>query len=115
MRPPRLRHWTEWIDLEGVVYRVYDANDRLLYIGCTSGLKQRLEKHKYATPWWKEVDHLEFDGPLHLWLAAAVEKHQIAALAPVYNRLGNPRRGWRGRGSARYCPELDEFAEAVTA
>lgn len=31
------------------VYRCYDADNRLLYVGCTSNLKRRITQHQHAT------------------------------------------------------------------
>lgn len=35
------------------VYRVYDRDGRLIYVGCTRNLVQRLQMHHYGyTAWW---------------------------------------------------------------
>lgn len=35
------------------VYRVYDSESRLIYVGCTGNLPQRLQVHGYGyTAWW---------------------------------------------------------------
>lgn len=33
------------------VYRIYDANDVLIYIGATSNLKARMATHRSMKPW----------------------------------------------------------------
>lgn len=38
-----------------VLYRFYDAEDRLLYIGMTSAFQSRFSQHRSYTPWFSEV------------------------------------------------------------
>jgi hypothetical protein len=37
------------------VYRLYDANMRLLYVGCTYSPRTRLGDHRRYQPWFPEV------------------------------------------------------------
>lgn len=37
-------------NLPHVVYRCYDADDRLLYVGCTLNASRRLSQHQHAKP-----------------------------------------------------------------
>lgn len=41
------------------VYRFYAADGRVLYVGCTTDLPQRLATHQSEKPWWSEVIRVE--------------------------------------------------------
>jgi hypothetical protein len=41
------------------VYRHYDVEGRLLYVGATQDIKKRDEGHRYASPWAKDVARTE--------------------------------------------------------
>jgi predicted GIY-YIG superfamily endonuclease len=73
-----------------VVYRAYDRNCRLLYVGCTKNLASRLRAHTARTGsgWWSEVSCVsveEFPTYDDAWLA---ESRAIADEAPLYNQVG---------------------------
>lgn len=42
------------------IYRIYDENNTLLYVGKTYNLKRRFKQHQQDKFWWYEVDHIEF-------------------------------------------------------
>jgi DNA-binding XRE family transcriptional regulator len=86
------------------VYRLYDANDELLYVGCTKHITPRLEKHS-KREWWYEVARIEetsFDDPAE---AADAEEHFYFTEAPRYNGKRHSRyrapRGWKSQGEQR--------------
>jgi DNA-binding XRE family transcriptional regulator len=67
------------------VYRLYDAADTLLYVGCTKELGARLAAHAYDKVWWPEVVRVEeacFEDPV---TAADAEEHCARAYAPRHN------------------------------
>jgi predicted GIY-YIG superfamily endonuclease len=48
------------------VYRLYNEEDDLLYVGCTKYLSSRLEQHRKKEEWWSETARIEesaFDDP----------------------------------------------------
>lgn len=49
-----LVHFTE---RETAVYKMFDADGRLLYVGMTVDLKARYREHKMCKQWWERVDH----------------------------------------------------------
>lgn len=101
-----------WLTREAVVYRAYDAEGSLLYVGRTASLAKRLYQHSREASWWREVARIDIDGPLCQVLAEKVERHQIMTLAPRHNKAWNVHRGWSygGKGSGlRYYPAKDEF------
>ncbi|RRQ26272.1 GIY-YIG nuclease family protein [Rhodococcus sp. Eu-32] len=76
------------------VYRAFDAEGRLLYIGCTQNLKARWQQHRFANLHWVVQTHrLKTVGPLCYRTARAVEKAAIASESPRYG--WTPERGQR--------------------
>jgi len=51
----RLRH------LPGILYRCFDADDRLLYVGVTTNPNVRMDLHRRTgrSPWWVDVERVE--------------------------------------------------------
>lgn len=75
------------------VYRLYSAEDVLLYVGVAKRFGTRWEQHARVQPWWHHVDH----QTVH-WLpsredALLAEKIAMDIEQPVYNIAGSP---WRG-------------------
>jgi predicted GIY-YIG superfamily endonuclease len=68
-----------------VVYRAHDASGRVLYIGSTTNLRQRLGNHR-SQSWWFSVTE-RFTTEIHEDLAAAQAAEAAAILAerPVAN------------------------------
>lgn len=48
--------WTDGAGQPTVLYRLYDCNDVLLYIGITNNLNRRLAQHAEDKTWWPQVD-----------------------------------------------------------
>lgn len=72
------------------LYRFYDADDRLLYIGISLHAAMRASQHKADKHWWPDVDRMTVD---HLQ-ADRTEAHAIERLAildekPIYNVTHN--------------------------
>ena len=70
------------------VYRFFDAEDRLLYVGCTVNLQKRKQEHDRDKPWFSDVARTE---TVHFptWAAARqAEAQAIQEERPVYNRMG---------------------------
>lgn len=89
-----------------IVYRVFDAQDRLLYIGCTSEIGQRMAIHHcwgnngseasvFITYYGKRVETTQYPDRA---TARAAEREAIKAEAPWFNRQHNPQRFTRKRG-----------------
>lgn len=71
--------------MTAVVYRCYDANGVLLYIGRTLDASTRMRGHKSRSAWWPDVDHTEFTPCVDYDDAVRLEREQIAALRPRHN------------------------------
>lgn len=71
------------------LYRLYDADGQLLYIGVTTYPPKRFVEHERDKPWWPDVarHHVEWiDGRER---AETAERCAIAAEGPRYNRIHN--------------------------
>ncbi|MEU1434029.1 GIY-YIG nuclease family protein [Streptomyces sp. NPDC005786] len=74
------------------LYRIYDENDALLYVGTTRNLKSRWKQHSEDKLWWQVahyIDYKWFPSQAH---AEAEEQNAIAAECPPHNRQMPP---WR--------------------
>ena len=78
------------------VYRCFDADGRLIYVGSTANLFGRLEQHR-ATSWWApQVDRVQASVYLNGVEARAIERKAIREEQPRWNKAGRwpGRHGW---------------------
>lgn len=68
-----------------VVYRLFDATDALLYVGCTVNPWVRLKEHRRMQPWWSEVVRDEIVWFSDINQAADTEAAVIHDESPAYN------------------------------
>jgi len=85
-----------WPDFPHVVYRIYDQDDRLLYVGMSSNPKARLTAHRNYSPWMIDaVRHEEVTYPSHE-SAREAEMGAIRDEDPLHNiewsRINSRRR-----------------------
>jgi hypothetical protein len=74
-----------WYD-RPIVYRCYDADGRLIYIGCTIDPAGRFHQHEIDTWWWSELLAKVRISLYPTRLAAlAAEKQAIKAEDPAFN------------------------------
>jgi len=73
------------------LYRLFDANDALLYVGISDALKQRFAGHAATKPWWSEVKRKTVEWHPARSSAAAAEITAIRDERPVYNLAGMER------------------------
>jgi predicted GIY-YIG superfamily endonuclease len=79
------------------VYRAFDAEGHLLYVGCTQNLKARWQQHRFNNRHWVvQTERMKVQGPYPYRTARAIEKAAIESEGPRY--------GWtpdRGRALQR--------------
>lgn len=80
--------------LPHVVYVAFDADDRVLYVGCSHNLPQRMRRHRQTSPWHSLVARMETTEFPDMAEAETVERDKIQALRPIWNVDHNPR--WDG-------------------
>lgn len=72
------------------VYRLFDANGELLYVGCSLNPPARCEKHSKHKPWWHEVADRADEWHDTRAEAEAAEKLAIQTENPKYNVCHTP-------------------------
>ena len=112
------------------LYRLWNADHALLYVGITDDLDARLQQHHDDKEWWSEVDQVSTEELPSRRRALEAESRAIFWEQPRYNVLGSPRYSadWEAKYhaledlEARRCalPDLGEedyvtISRALTA
>lgn len=74
------------------LYRLFDSDDRLLYIGISLRLAGRIGQHRHAKEWWAEVARISVEHFATRREAAAAESAAITTERPAYNISGTVSR-----------------------
>lgn len=90
--------------MNGYVYRAFDADDRLIYIGATVYTDHRLTIHRTQSWWWALVARVAFEQHVDREAALAAEAAAIRAERPAFNLIDQPG----GVQAVRYVPRLTE-------
>lgn len=84
---------TPLAERETAVYRLFDVNKALLYVGISWDPDLRMKDHKTNSPWWPSVDHTTIAWYRNREAAMGHEAWAITAEAPLYNtRRPDPNR-----------------------
>lgn len=89
------------------VYRAFDEDGRLLYIGCTKNLKERAAGHRADLRWFQDATRFHVAGPYPRERALDIEKTAIKAERPLHNYMHlkqswmQRREGWIKRETKR--------------
>lgn len=68
------------------LYRLYDGQDRLLYVGVTiRSLGERFTAHASSKPWWGEVVGVHLEWFSHNAAALEAERAAIRTERPTHN------------------------------
>ena len=90
------------------LYRAYDSDDRLLYVGIAEDLVARFKDHsRYSIAWIGQMVKLEAESYPLRSDAFAAETQAIHAEGPVHNRAASPNR--------KQAAQLRRAAEEVRA
>lgn len=84
------------------VYRLYDPSKRLLYVGISNQVDDRLKQHADTKPWWGDVERADVRRYPFRYQALAVEHGAIMFERPKHNIR---RGGLRDHGSDVGWPE----------
>lgn len=68
-----------------VVYRAFDADDRLLYVGCTNNIDKRIAAHRWGADWWPDMTRLALAGPYNYETAREIEYAAIESERSLHN------------------------------
>lgn len=74
-------------DSPTTVYRLFDADGNLLYVGCTNGVKARFKTHQATKEWWTEVVLADLEHFPNRQQAIAAEAEAIRNEQPKYNAV----------------------------
>jgi predicted GIY-YIG superfamily endonuclease len=81
--------WQQWCrERPAAVYRLFDADDRLLYVGCSESMRTRLNAHRCEKDWFPTVTRTTVQGFPTREEALAAELAAIRSEAPVHNVKG---------------------------
>jgi predicted GIY-YIG superfamily endonuclease len=70
------------------LYRLYDAEGKLLYIGITGDIKARFAQHAETKAWWPDVTRKTVEWHAARSEASQAELEAIKAERPVHNIAG---------------------------
>jgi predicted GIY-YIG superfamily endonuclease len=85
---------------EHLVYRAFDADGNLLYVGCTNNPDRRWREHRTDSPWMTEKAHtFRLAGPYNYDTARQKEREALAIESPRYG-MTPQRRGAATRNAA---------------
>lgn len=71
------------------LYRLFDAEDRLLYVGITNQPRRRFHHHRTTKTWWADVARHELETHPNREVASAAEIAAITGEHPVHNVVHN--------------------------
>lgn len=74
--------------VEHVLYRLFDNRFRLLYVGMTLDVAQRMNAHG-RRDWWAQVEHITLERFESRGELAAAERRVIESEKPKYNVIYN--------------------------
>ena len=79
-----------------VLYRFYDVEHVLLYVGVTGKLSRRIKQHESTKSWWHKVASIKIERFPSQTDVFAAEKFAIVTEGPIYNGSHNHGRPqWR--------------------
>ncbi|MFE8011487.1 GIY-YIG nuclease family protein [Streptomyces antibioticus] len=72
------------------LYRLFDADDELLYVGISKDPAARWKQHQSRTPWWRDVAMRTVEWYDDRPAAEAAERKAIQTESPRYNVVHRP-------------------------
>lgn len=74
------------------LYRLFDHDGALLYVGITGNWPSRARSHASATRWWREVATTTLEEFPDRWAALTAEDAAIFTERPCHNKKPGPPR-----------------------
>lgn len=81
--------------LRHYVYRIFDADSRLIYVGCSHDMEKRIYSHRQLMWWAPQIDRIKITVHPNKKAAHEVEREIIRTEKPRWNLVGK----WSGRAS----------------
>lgn len=88
-----------------VVYRCYNAGGRLIYVGCTGMVQQRLDQHRISSWWWPQVARTR----------VLVFPNKDYALWQERIAIGEENPRWNIKGRQRALWAVEDYADLLCA
>lgn len=79
------------MDDKTTLYRLYDHQDRLLYIGIARSWPSRMTQHAADKTWWKDVHRVAVEEHSSRPAALEAERSAIGSEAPLHNVVHNSK------------------------
>jgi len=95
------------------LYRLYGADDRLLYVGISSEPKERMKAHAADKPWWEQVETRDFEWFETRERAAKAEVDAIRLEQPLHNHAHNTAAALALLPAALDAPLRPQFMPVV--
>ena len=76
------------------LYRFFDANDRLLYVGISFSAVARASQHRSEKDWWSDVARMDVEHLPSRAAAEQAERDAIRAESPLHNVVHNQSAGY---------------------
>lgn len=89
------------------VYRAFDAEDRLLYVGIADDVERRIAAHQGGSGWFDHAERLVIESHVDRAAAMSAERQIITRERPLWNLQGSPDK-------AAAQKLVDEFAASQT-
>lgn len=79
---------------DNTLYRIYDADGGLLYVGATTNPALRISEHSRRRPWWSTAATITMEHFASWETMIEAESNAIRTEGPKYNQLhsDNPRK-----------------------
>lgn len=93
-------------DRPHALYRFFDLNDRLLYVGITSNPAARFKQHRDDKPWWLDVANIRIEPFDDRPSVLEAERQAIELEHPIYNvthNRGSRRSAQRPIMECQFC------------
>lgn len=91
------------------VYRAYGCGWRLLYVGCSGNVKQRMAAHRSQSRWYDQMVHVRVRVYPTREQALAVEARAIKLLKPEFNNPAGKREAMMKRWIEEAKQTMREF------
>ncbi len=82
------------------MYRLFDAQGDLLYIGMSRNIKERVRGHELKQPWGYQITGATYEAYETRHAASIAERDAIRDEEPRFNVAGRPRLA--------FCPHCGE-------
>lgn len=82
-------YYSDMVNRPTCVYRIYDNDEQLLYVGITKNVLGRMTKHK-RREWWPLARYMEITWFEGREAAKSAERHAIRDENPIHN-ITRPR------------------------